>query len=108
MHRVSIQSELTKISTHHWYRTGEEHCTYAAPSVAAWAAVAVAVTSPKLPVPPSSGYTAIALGGFAGITVVAKHLWLPRKYVNQLALTLVSDCRLDIGPGSLTGMLLDL
>ncbi|KNZ80112.1 Putative oligopeptide transporter [Termitomyces sp. J132] len=55
-------------------------CKYAAPSVAAWAAVAVAVSSPKLPVPASSGYTAIALGIASVITVVAKHYWIPKKY----------------------------
>ncbi|THV04736.1 oligopeptide transporter [Dendrothele bispora CBS 962.96] len=57
-----------------------EHCTYGAPSVAAWQAVAVAVSSPKLPVPPSSGYTAIGLGVFSVICVVIKHLWVPKKY----------------------------
>ncbi|KAI0754239.1 oligopeptide transporter [Daedaleopsis nitida] len=57
-----------------------ETCTYGAPSVAAWSAVAVAVSSPKLPIPPSSGYTAIALGLFAVATTVGKHLWLPKKY----------------------------
>jgi len=58
--------------------TGE--CTYGAPSVSAWAAVAVAVSSPRLPIPPSSGYTAIALALFAAISVVAKRFWIPRKY----------------------------
>ncbi|RPD54927.1 OPT oligopeptide transporter [Lentinus tigrinus ALCF2SS1-7] len=58
--------------------TGE--CTYGAPSVSAWAAVAVAVSAPKLPIPASSGYTSIALGVFAVISVVVKHLWIPKKY----------------------------
>ncbi|RDX51784.1 OPT oligopeptide transporter [Lentinus brumalis] len=58
--------------------TGE--CTYGAPSVSAWAAVAVAVSAPKLPIPASSGYTSIALGIFAVISVVVKHLWIPKKY----------------------------
>jgi hypothetical protein len=49
-----------------------DHCTYGAPSVAAWAAVAVAVSSPKLPIPPSSGYTAIGLALAAVLTVFAK------------------------------------
>ncbi len=57
-----------------------ENCTYGAPSVSAWAAVATAVTSPKLPIPPSSGYTSIALAIFAVISVVVKHLWIPKKY----------------------------
>ncbi|KAG6895581.1 hypothetical protein C0992_000543, partial [Termitomyces sp. T32_za158] len=59
-------------------------CTYGAPSVAAWAAVAVAVSSPNLPIPPSSGYTAIALGIASVITVVAKHYWIPKKYYSYI------------------------
>ncbi|KAK0465543.1 oligopeptide transporter [Desarmillaria tabescens] len=55
-------------------------CTYGAPSVSAWAAVALAVASPNLPIPPSSGYTAIALSIFSVISVVVKHLWIPKKY----------------------------
>jgi uncharacterized oligopeptide transporter (OPT) family protein len=60
--------------------TGETPCTYGAPSVAAWYAVAVAVSSPKLPIPPSSGYTAIALSIFAVGSLVVKHYWIPKKY----------------------------
>lgn len=55
-------------------------CTYGAPSVSAWAAVASAVASPNLPIPSSSGYTAIALSIFSVISVVVKHLWIPKKY----------------------------
>ena len=55
-------------------------CTYGAPSVSAWAAVAQAVSAPKLPIPASSGYTAIALGLFSVLSVVAKHLWVPKRY----------------------------
>ena len=55
-------------------------CTYSAPSVAAWAAVATAVSSPELPVPSSSGHTAIGLGAAAVLTVVAKHFLIPQKY----------------------------
>jgi len=62
------------------YPPADGICTYGAPSVSAWAAVATAVTSPKLPIPPSSGYTAIGLSIFAAISVVVKHLWIPRKY----------------------------
>ena len=47
---------------------------------AAWAAVAVAVSAPTLPIPASSAYTSIALGLFAVVTVVVKYLWIPRKY----------------------------
>ncbi|KAI0034683.1 oligopeptide transporter [Vararia minispora EC-137] len=55
-------------------------CTYGAPSVAAWAAVALAVSSPRLPIPSSSGYTAIALGLFSVASVLVQHLYIPRKY----------------------------
>ncbi|KAL1942739.1 hypothetical protein VTO73DRAFT_4979 [Trametes versicolor] len=58
----------------------DTHCPYGAPSVSAWVAVAVAVTSPKLPIPSSSGFTAIGLAIFTFISVVAKHLWVPKKY----------------------------
>ncbi|ESK88593.1 oligopeptide transporter [Moniliophthora roreri MCA 2997] len=57
-----------------------ETCTYGAPSVSAWAAVAIAVSAPRLPIPPSSGYTAIGLAIFAVISVCIKHLFIPRKY----------------------------
>ncbi|KXN85831.1 putative metal-nicotianamine transporter YSL7 [Leucoagaricus sp. SymC.cos] len=55
-------------------------CTYGAPSVSAWAAVALAVTSPKLPIPKSSGITAIVLGIASVLTLVIKHYWIPKKY----------------------------
>jgi len=60
--------------------TGDLPCPYGAPSISAWTAVAYAVTAPSLPVPVSSGWVAIGLSIFAAVTVVAKHLWLPRKY----------------------------
>lgn len=55
-------------------------CPYAAPSIAAWVAVAQAVASPFLPIPKSSGITAIVLGIFASFMVVVQHLWIPKKY----------------------------
>ncbi|KAI0066782.1 oligopeptide transporter, partial [Artomyces pyxidatus] len=62
------------------YPPEDGKCTYGAPSVAAWAAVALAVSSPNLPIPPSSGYTAIALGIFSVISVCVKHFWIPKRY----------------------------
>ncbi|KAJ8086152.1 hypothetical protein PM082_004974 [Marasmius tenuissimus] len=56
------------------------NCTYGAPSVAAWGAVALAVTSPTLPIPKSSGYTAIGLSLFAVASVCIKHFLIPKKY----------------------------
>ncbi|KAF8348533.1 oligopeptide transporter [Amanita rubescens] len=54
-------------------------CSYGAPSVASWAAVAVAVTSPKLPIPPTSGYTAIGLGIASVLTLFMKVALLDSK-----------------------------
>jgi len=71
---------FTKASRCIIYPDEYDHCTYGAPSVAAWAAVAVAVSSPKLPIPPSSGYTAIGLALAAVLTVFAKHFLIPKKY----------------------------
>ncbi|KAG8925932.1 hypothetical protein FRC02_009309 [Tulasnella sp. 418] len=50
------------------------------PAVAAWKSVTEAVTRPKLPIPPTSGYTAIALGIVSIITVPIKYLLVPEKY----------------------------
>ncbi|PWN40327.1 OPT superfamily oligopeptide transporter [Ceraceosorus guamensis] len=57
-----------------------DECAFSVPSVAAWQAVAVAVTADKLPVSLSSGLTAIFLGSFFSLTVVAKYFWIPAKY----------------------------
>ncbi|KAG2160421.1 oligopeptide transporter [Aureobasidium pullulans] len=50
-----------------------ETCPFAAPSVGAWRAVAVAVTDPVFPVPKTSGYFAIAFAIFGGVMVVIRH-----------------------------------
>ena len=77
-------------------------CTYAAPSIAAWVAVAEAVALPELrmfslyrslhhcphvelthfstAIPKSAGFTAIGLGIFTVAMVVIKHLWIPKKF----------------------------
>ncbi|KAH9940539.1 OPT oligopeptide transporter [Epithele typhae] len=55
-------------------------CTYQAPSIAAWVAVAQAVALPSLPIPSSAGFTAIGLGVFTIASVVIKHLWVPKRY----------------------------
>ncbi|KAG8809316.1 hypothetical protein FRC17_003499 [Serendipita sp. 399] len=56
-------------------------CTaFGLPSVSAWRTVAVAVTSPTLPIPPSSGYFAIGLSILAIITVVVKHTLIPARF----------------------------
>ncbi|KAH7928026.1 PMSR-domain-containing protein [Leucogyrophana mollusca] len=55
-------------------------CPFPAPDVQAWRAVAVAVSSNTLPIPPSSGFTAIGLGLAAIVSVVAKYTIVPPKY----------------------------
>ncbi|PWN93293.1 OPT superfamily oligopeptide transporter [Acaromyces ingoldii] len=53
--------------------SGEEKCTFLAPSVGAWTAVAQAVVSPTLPITKACGITAIMLTVAAIATVIAKH-----------------------------------
>jgi uncharacterized oligopeptide transporter (OPT) family protein len=57
-----------------------ECTTFGLPSVSAWRSVAIAVTSPTLPIPRSSGYTAIALSLVAVMTVILKYTVIPRRY----------------------------
>jgi OPT family oligopeptide transporter len=52
------------------------NCPFAAPSVAAWRAVAEAVTMPVLPVPRSSGIFAIVLGVFCALQALFKNFYL--------------------------------
>jgi len=54
-------------------------CAFAIPSVSAWRATAVAVTDPTFPIPPSSGYFAIAFSIFGSIMVIIRHyVWVGR------------------------------
>jgi hypothetical protein len=97
---IGLFNLFTKASPCILYPPPSGVCTYGAPSVSAWAAVSLAVTSPKLrkslpaerpensfltsplnplAIPPSSGYTAIGLAIAAALTVVAKHFWIPKK-----------------------------
>ncbi len=50
------------------------------PAVASWRSVSIAVTSSTLPIHPTSGYTAIALGLVAMLTVALKHTVIPQRY----------------------------
>jgi uncharacterized oligopeptide transporter (OPT) family protein len=52
------------------------YCSFQAPSVAAWRAVATAVTDPTFPVPNSSGIFAIVLGIFSIVVVLFRHNYL--------------------------------
>lgn len=53
--------------------TEAETCQFAGPSIAAWRAVAVAVTDPVFPVPRTSGIFAIVFSIFGASTVVFRH-----------------------------------
>lgn len=53
-----------------------EHCSFQAPSVAAWRAVAVAVTEPSIPIPLSSGIFSICFAVLAVIVVLFRHNYL--------------------------------
>ncbi|KAH7915483.1 OPT oligopeptide transporter protein-domain-containing protein [Hygrophoropsis aurantiaca] len=55
-------------------------CSFPTPDVQSWRAVSVAVSSTTLPIPPSSGYTAIGLGIAAVLSVVVKYYVVPPKY----------------------------
>jgi uncharacterized oligopeptide transporter (OPT) family protein len=55
----------------------QAHCSFPAPDVGAWRAIAVAVSSPVLPIPKSAGYTAIGLGIAAVVNTVIKYQWVP-------------------------------
>ena len=57
--------------------TSQAHCSFPAPDVGAWRAIAVAVTDPTLPIPPSSGYTAIGFGIFAILVTIIKYRFVP-------------------------------
>jgi len=62
----------------------QANCAFPAPDVGAWRAIAVAVTAPTLPIPPSSGYTAIGFGILAVLVTVIKYRFVPEakhKYV---------------------------
>ncbi|KAI1102945.1 oligopeptide transporter [Jackrogersella minutella] len=53
-----------------------EHCAFAVPSVAAWAAVAQAVTDPNVSIPLTSGIFSIVMGVFSIGQVVFRHFYL--------------------------------
>lgn len=53
-----------------------EECPFTVPSVTAWAAVAQAVTDPKVSIPLKSGIFAIVMGVVSIIQVVVRHFYL--------------------------------
>ncbi len=72
-----------------------ESCAFAAPSVSAWRAVAVAVTDPSFPVPPSSGYFSIGFCAFGCFMVLIRQFvlrgrleWMRAYHPNMMAVSL--------------------
>lgn len=64
-----------------------DKCAFAAPSVAAWKAVAIAVTTPHIPIPISSGIFACVMGALSVAQVIFRHYYLVgsrEKYRNYL------------------------
>lgn len=55
-------------------------CAFSAPSVAAWRAVAVAVTDPVFPIPKSSGIFAIVFAVLGAGVVLVRHLLLVGRW----------------------------
>lgn len=58
----------------------QAHCSFSAPDVGPYRAIAVAVTSTELPIPPSSGYFSIAVLIYAFVQAFVKYRFLPVKY----------------------------
>jgi len=80
-----------------------ETCAFAVPAASAWKSLAVAVTSNTLPIPLSSGITAIVLGVLSVVMVFFRHFvltgsrakyanWLPNMSVIGLAMIIPSTC----------------
>ncbi|KXJ88931.1 OPT oligopeptide transporter protein-domain-containing protein [Microdochium bolleyi] len=55
---------------------GSDHCAFGVPSVAAWAAVARAVTDPTVTIPLKAGIFAVVMGVFSMCQVVFRHYYL--------------------------------
>jgi len=71
-------------------------CPFPAPDVAAWRAISLAVSEPELPIPRSSGITAICLGVLVVLSTIIKyrfvspsyHYWFPNWNAIGIAWTL--------------------
>lgn len=65
--------------------TEAETCAFSAPSVAAWRAVATAVTAEEFPVPNSSGIFAIAISLFGGAATIFREVAYTGKWAKYRA-----------------------
>lgn len=55
-------------------------CSFSAPDVGPYRAIAIAVTAKTVPIPPSSGYFSIAVMIYAFIQTFVKYRFIPPKY----------------------------
>ncbi|OQO12825.1 hypothetical protein B0A48_02289 [Cryoendolithus antarcticus] len=58
----------------------QDKCAFPAPDVGPYRAIAIAVTSTSLPIPPSSGYFSIAILVYAFVQTFVKYRFIPIKY----------------------------
>ncbi|USW58464.1 Putative oligopeptide transporter, OPT superfamily [Septoria linicola] len=58
-----------------------EEWSFSTPALGAWVAVAEAITLSSLPIPPVSGYLAIAFGVLSIIVVYARYKLIPTRYL---------------------------
>jgi OPT family oligopeptide transporter len=72
-----------------------ERCTFSAPSVQAWRAVAIAVTDPNFPIPKSSGIFAIVFSIIGAVMVLIRHFvwvgrleWVKAYHPNMMCISL--------------------
>lgn len=73
----------------------DDNCPFTAPSVAAWRAVAIAVTDPSFPIPTSSAVFSIVFAVFGSFMVVLKHYawrgkreWMRDYHPNMMCIAL--------------------
>ncbi|PIA92693.1 putative oligopeptide transporter [Cercospora beticola] len=57
-----------------------EECSFSVPALGAWVAVAEAITLSSLPIPPVSGYLAIAFGVLSIFIVYARYKLIPARH----------------------------
>lgn len=57
-----------------------DECSFSTPALGAWVAVAQAITLSSLPIPPVSGYLAIAFGVLAISVVYARYKLIPERW----------------------------
>lgn len=72
-----------------------DECAFTAPSVAAWRAVAIAVTDPSFPIPKSSAIFSVAFAAFGSAMVLVKHFcwrgkweWVGKWHPNMMCVAL--------------------